>query len=228
MIRVLKSWNEIGSAILNFQRMRLPLHMDASKNWDHYELYHLLENINPPSKILDIGCGIGSTLKFLHALGYQNLFGIDRAIDLKLRFWQFGRMLKKWDFKLPCHLKSGDALTSSYKDSRFDLLTCISVIEHGVEPNRFFKEAWRLLKRSGHLFLTTDYWENKICNNDKIRPYGFGWRIFSKSEIADLIKTSENNGFRLATNMAIPPCGEKTIHWNSVEYTFISLELIKS
>ena len=42
---------------------------------------------------------------------------------------------------------------------QFDILTCISVIEHVEEVRKFFRACHMLLKPGGLLFLTTDYWD---------------------------------------------------------------------
>ena len=50
-------------------------------------------------------------------------------------------------------LSMGDALP--FPSGYFDWVTASEVIEHLVDPHRFLKEAWRVLKPQGRLFLTT-------------------------------------------------------------------------
>jgi len=42
-----------------------------------------------------------------------------------------------------------------FPNNFFEVITACELVEHLPEPNKFFKEAWRLLKHDGLLFITT-------------------------------------------------------------------------
>ncbi len=50
----------------------------------------------------------------------------------------------------------------------FDYITSLSVIEHGVNIENYFKEMNRVLKKGGMLLTSTDYWYDKINNSAKV------------------------------------------------------------
>jgi len=67
----------------------------------------------------------------------------------------------------------------------FDYITSLSVIEHGVNIQNYFKEMNRILKKGGVLLTSSDYWPDKLVNKiiDKdIRKMSRN-NVFSKEEI---------------------------------------------
>ncbi len=227
MIKVLKDWNEIGSATLALAKEGLPEHSDMRKNWDHFTLYDIIKSLDRNLNILDLGCGEGYTLRFLQALKFQNLNGIDLNVDFKLRLRQIYRMIKSHSMKPPFNLYKGNIERTNFSNNSFNLLTSISVIEHGVNIESFLSESYRLLLPGGLLFITTDYWEEKINVNNKTLPFGLDWKIFSKAEIESLVKLAKDIGFSLYNESSVFSCQDKPIYWNNSEYTFIAIVLEK-
>lgn len=214
MIKVLQNWQEVGEATLGLQRKGLPTHITVQKNWDQFLLEHVLTTLDRQSWILDLGCGDCCTLDFLAALGFTNLHGIDLKI-------------KKQASNLPYKLYEGDMTATPFPSQFYDFALSISVIEHGVDLEAFFKEAHRLLKAGGLLFITTDYWEEKIQVEEFIRPFGVSWKIFSKAEIQEALTLAKNCGFILEQNVNIPACADETVFWYNKNYTFIALAFRK-
>ncbi|MBW4441835.1 MAG: class I SAM-dependent methyltransferase [Plectolyngbya sp. WJT66-NPBG17] len=215
MIQVLQNWTEIETATQALQQSSLPTHITIQKNWDQWLLAQLLQapNVDRQSKILDLGCGDCCTLELLAALGFRALHGIDLTI--------------KPTVDGAYQLYQGDLTATSFSDSSFDVAVSISVIEHGVNLNAFFREAYRLLKPGGLLFVTTDYWQTKISIDQSIQPFGLAWTVFSQVEIESAIEIAKTHGFLLNHNNEVPACTETTVSWYEKHYTFIALALRK-
>jgi len=214
VIQVLQHQQEVETATQMLQNQGLPTHLTKQKNWDQWLLARSLADYDRQLRILDLGCGDGCTLDFLAALGFQNLYGIDLQIKPSLR-------------DRPYHLQEGDLTATHFPDQSFDCTVSISVIEHGVDLNAFFREANRLLKPKGLLFATTDYWHNKISIDSNIQPFGLTWSIFSSSEIQAAVAIAQSHGFTLASHSEIPTCIETPVTWYEKHYTFIALEFQK-
>jgi SAM-dependent methyltransferase len=88
-------------------------------------------------KIIDVGCGTGLLVNFLNRHGFQAI-GIDKHYKSK-------------------NVLPGSAEKVNFPDSRFDLVTSISVIEHLTphQANLFLCECFRILRPGGHIFLIT-------------------------------------------------------------------------
>lgn len=227
MIKVLQDWQEVGEVALALQREGLLTHHTVQKNWDHFLLREALSETSKDAKILDLGCGEGYTLKFLQSLGFRNLHGIDLSFGLKLYLKRLQKMRQSGTFKVPFHLHKGDITKTVFPDNSFEVAASVSVIEHGVNVEAFFTETFRILKPGGLLFLTTDYWEEKLTTDDTIRAFGMPWQIFSRAEIAEKIEFAQSIGFNLQET-SIPACAEKTVCWQGKDYTFVALMFRKS
>lgn len=228
MVKVLQNWQEIGEATLGLQRQGLPTHMTVSKNWDQYLLYKTLENRDRGIRILDLGCGDGYTLKLLHALGFNNVHGLDFTLSRKLRLGQFAKMWRQKTLTPPYHLHKGDITNTGFEDASVDVAFSLSVIEHGVNIEALFKEAQRILKPQGQLFLTTDYWEEKIADGNTVEAFGLPWKVFSRDEVESLIRLARRYNFLIDGESAVLSCSDRTVYWQNTNYTFIQLQFVKA
>lgn len=214
MIKVLSDWEAVQAVTEQLQQRGLPTHLTPQKNWDQGLLAQLLESIDRRAAILDMGCGDCCTLDFLAALGFTNLHGIDLQIKESQKSDRY-------------QLFEGDLMHTPFADEGYEVLTSISVIEHGVDLDAFFQEADRLLKPNGILFVTTDYWETKIPIDPTIKPFGLSWQIFSKEEIQEAIEFAQRQGFTLIQENVFPACQGSPVSWYDQDYTFIALAFRK-
>ncbi len=107
----------------------------------------LLKYIKKNEKLLDLGCGNGRLYKMVKDLGVLYT-GIDLSEDL----------VKKAQESFPgINFITGSALDLPFDDNSFDKVISIAVLHHipSLElRKRFFKEAYRVLKKDGQLILT--------------------------------------------------------------------------
>lgn len=98
---------------------------------------------NPLKNILDIGCGTGSTTKFLEKFG--TVVGIEKNIHAI-------SLAKKRGVKII----KGEINNLPYKNSIFDLVTVFDVLYHKEVKNvdNGIKEIYRVLKPGGNLLIT--------------------------------------------------------------------------
>jgi SAM-dependent methyltransferase len=199
-------------AVAQLRALRLPLHRDKPKNWDALAaLSFVLDNVAPSGAVLDAGCARYSTLlPSLRLYGCTDLFGnhLERS-----RPSHHG----------PVRLLPGDMTATSFPDARFDAITCLSVIEHGVPIKGFLIEAARLLRPNGVLFISTDYDQDPPDTTGKT-AYGQPVHIFSPDEIHDIVKQADDVGLTLVGDLKLAHA-ERPVHWErvGVDYTFISL-----
>ena len=125
-----------------------------------------------------------------------------------------------------------DLEKTEFQNNTFDFVTSLSVIEHGINIQNYFKEMNRILKKDGLLLTSTDYWPEKIPNliNTEVNPKNSPDNIFSRREIEeDVISIAEQNGFLLTEPLDFTH-GDKVVHWNAtcLDYTFIFFALRKN
>lgn len=111
-----------------------------------YKRHRLFSMLPKGSRILDIGCGPGKFLyRFFLTGGKHQLYGLDR-----------NKCLIKEVFSKVCFATHDlNDLPLPYEDNYFDAVLSTHVIEHLKDPLSLFKEAYRILKPSGFLYVET-------------------------------------------------------------------------
>jgi SAM-dependent methyltransferase len=114
----------------------------------------------------------------------------------------------------------------------FDYITSLSVIEHGVNIQNYFKEMNRIMKKDGILLTSTDYWPDKILNivKTKHNPKHHPDNVFSREEIEkNVLKAAEHNSLVLTEPIDFV-YEDKVVHYDvtGLNYTFIFFALKKS
>jgi len=95
------------------------------------------------SKILDTGCGTGLVLEQIKSMAKRELYGIEVSREsIKI-------CLKK---KLNCQYYDGKKMP--FKDSFFDCVGSMNVLEHTNDPVGFLNEQKRILKKGGYLIVS--------------------------------------------------------------------------
>ena len=136
----------------------------AAKWWDMEGEFKPLHQINPlrvgfikdrsileGKKILDVGCGGGILAEALSELG-GNVTGIDasentigvakshsKSINSNVRFIQ----------------NTIEEFIASNPDEKFDVITCLEMLEHVPSPGEIIKNCSDILKKDGDIFFST-------------------------------------------------------------------------
>lgn len=98
-----------------------------------------------PTTILDVGTGQSALPALMHTCG-----AVVTAIDNVRDYWPQGMVSRHW------HVIDDD-ITQTRLTNTFDLVTCISVLEHIADPVAAVRGLHHLTKPGGHLVLTTPY-----------------------------------------------------------------------
>jgi SAM-dependent methyltransferase len=187
---------------------------DSPKSWDSLKAVScILANVPKESKVLDAGGTLSSTpLVWLYQYGFRGLFAIDLV---------FTRPNRRGSIRyLP-----GDLTQTSFPSNYFDAITCLSVIEHGVDMYRFFQEMRRLLKPRGLLLVSTDYWSGPV-DTSGLFAYNANVHVFNRVEIEKFLNVARDHGFRvIGEKEKMLECKEKSVRWTGLELDFTYLFL---
>ena len=143
---VLRGKAEWQAAVKECRRLRLPLHHDRPKNWDALgAVATVLELCGDGASVLDAG-----SARYSSVLPWLRLYGLKDLVGNNLEFgddvWRDGVVFRY-----------GDITDTDFPDGRFDAVTCMSVVEHGVPLEPFLAESARILRPGGVLVVSTDY-----------------------------------------------------------------------
>lgn len=188
-------------------------HHTYPKTWDFYKTAHFIDThiADKEANLLDMGCVGSPILEYLYGRGYSNLYGSDYS-----------------DIGIPevpiLHYWKGDISSTPYDDAFFSAITCISVVEHGLDLGKFFKECSRILEDNGHLLISTDYYDPKVSTSDVpiSETFNLPWVIFDRKLTEELIEIAQDHDLHL-----IEPVNwesvDPAVHWGGKDYSFIYL-----
>lgn len=214
---VLRTAGEAAAATARLLELGLPLHPDPPKNWDNLlALQAILFSTIPSARVVDAGGTLYSAiLPALYLYGYRDLHCLNLAFPRPYR-------------RGPIRFDHGDITATGYPNESVDVVTCLSVIEHGVDPEAFFRECRRILKPGGMVLLSTDYWHEPMPVHNAT-AYGSKVHIFDPQGIRELVATAERQGLQSLAEPALG-CAERVVRWERVDldYTFIFLSFRKT
>lgn len=141
--------------ILGEMRARDGRHLDAPMGFNSANLDGMVKIAGPPPRsLLDVGCGSGTLVRALIALGYD-AYGLDISIDLVAK----AKILANSSFgrDLSGHFLAGNFLSHNFGDQRFECIHSNDVIEHipSDEAPEFLSKCHNLMCRDGVLWLIT-------------------------------------------------------------------------
>jgi hypothetical protein len=212
----LKTRSDWEQAVAETRRLGLVAHGDPPKNWDALAaLATILDHTNASAAVLDAGAEFYSPL-----LPSLSLYGYEDLVGINLKFHE-----PVW--RGPIHYEPGDLTKTRFGPESLDAITCLSVIEHGVDLAGYFREMARILKPHGILITSTDYWPQAIYADSAV-AYGFPVKVFTEQEIRSALELSQQYDFELTGPVDLV-AQEKTVHWKRVglEFTFVSFCLRK-
>jgi hypothetical protein len=214
---VLRSARDVEESIAEVRRLGLPAAGDAVKNWDCLTaLDAVLRATSPSSAIFDAGGELYSMiLPWLFLYGYRNLVAGNVA---------FGQTQRRG----PIVYRHSDITKTDFAAGAFDAITCLSVIEHGIDLDAYFAEMARILKPGGLLVTSTDYYETGIDTRG-LTAFGAPVHVFSRDGILAALRVAHRRGLELETHIDLSS-PERVVHWaeHDLRYTFLVFTLRKT
>ncbi len=124
------------------------------KDWQGY--------VKNGQKVLDAGCGSGRLLELFkdNQIEYE-------GIDISAKLINIAKSERRQYNQKNIHFQVGNLLFLPYENKIFDLIFCVSTLQHiPSRENRFLvlKEILRVLKPGGRVFFTNWYFWNNYTN----------------------------------------------------------------
>lgn len=157
----------------------LELKPDLETRWEEFQFAKDVLTELPLGRVLDAGCGFEPRVHVMPEIAARLGWQVD-ALDLRLP------MHGMIDHPLITR-NVGDLTATEYEAETFDVVLCISVIEHLASEDRvkFWTEAARVLKPGGVLVVTMDGAWPRQMELEALFDVGAPWIPL------DLLKTGE-------------------------------------
>ena len=201
----------------------------------------MISDANRESFVLDVGCYESPILPMLKRLRFTNLYGCDLILKSSgynpdftnnnissFKYSEDYEPIAKMYSDKSYQLSIRNLEDTKYSDQMFDYVTSLSVIEHGVNIEKYFREMTRIIKSNGYLLTSTDYWPDKLVNNKNVLSKETPDNIFSRDEIEKLVEIADKNGLKLIEPIDFE-YKDKVVRWNSIglDFTFIFFAMRK-
>jgi SAM-dependent methyltransferase len=128
----------------------------------------------------------------------------------------------------PIRFEAGDVTRTRFEPDSLDVITCLSVIEHGVPLQAFFREASRILKPGGLLIVSTDYYPSPI-DTGGARAFDAPIRIFNAENVRSALEIADESDLHPTTEIRLE-CAEKPVTWKeySLDFSYLLVTLQKA
>jgi len=162
-----------------------------------------IESVAPTqARIADLGCGVGAGLIYIiqrlrepaPALGLTlspiqarlaNQFAEQSGLDGKILFAE------------------GDFTAVPLASESLEVIYSVEAVVHAQDPEKYFREASRLLRRGGKLILVDDYLLNRRLSQNEskwLRAYVSGWHVPGVTTVEQAISFAEKFQLQLVKN----------------------------
>jgi ubiquinone/menaquinone biosynthesis C-methylase UbiE len=161
-------------------------------SFNHYLCELVL--LKKQDRILDIGCGNGRLLKMITNQSNVEAFGIDISEEMV-------RTARDENPEITFCVSEADK--TPFEDGFFDVVTVCCAFHHFVGPESFLKEAHRILKPQGKLYIAdpTAPGVIRIIENFIFPRLKMGdVRIYNRAEMKDFFERANFSGFSCKTD----------------------------
>ena len=202
-------------AAADLRLTRYPLARERIKSWDVWRaVHHCLVTVPRDGLVFDVGAWQSEILWALARNGYARLAGCDtdpRVTRMPGARRIAYRVADFFDVTLP----AGSAAA----------ITCLSVLEHGVDAEAFLRRSAEALGPGGRLLVTTDYWPDGL-DTAGLSAFGRPWTIASRRVVSSWLERAAALGLEPDGPVSLDAAAAP-ITWNSRSYTFLWLALWK-
>lgn len=220
-MRILQNWEEVGNAVRRLRSAALPGHLVPEKHWDLALLADMTDDLPRDAEVADFGCAGLYALELFARQGFRKIVGVDLSVPWQHRLRAFRRRARGTGYRL----YRRDITASGLPTASLGALSCLSVLEHGVDVDALAAESARVLASGGRALVTTDYWPDSP-NTVRGDHFGLPWRILGRSDLEDLVAIFDDAGL-VSSETQVPDVGQPVVRWGGCDYTFAALTFVR-
>jgi tocopherol O-methyltransferase len=167
-----------------------------------------IESVAPTqARIADLGCGVGAGLFYIvpRLQEPRSVLGLTLSpVQARLA----GQFAKQSGLEKQIGFAEGDFTCVPLADESLDAIYSVEAVVHAPEPELYFQEAGRLLRRGGTLVLVDDYLVNRpLAQNESkwLDAYINGWHVPGVTTVQQAQTLAEKYHLQLTKNDDLTP-----------------------
>ncbi|MBM4427388.1 MAG: class I SAM-dependent methyltransferase [Chloroflexi bacterium] len=167
-----------------------------------------IESVTPTNaRIADLGCGVGASLFYIHPRLHQPAPAVGLTLSpVQARLAQ--ESAKQLGLQSHIRFAEGNFTAVPLSSASLDAVYSVEAVCHAVDPEKYFKEASRLLRKGGKLIIVDDYQAARTFNQSEQKwfdAYIKGWYVPGVRTVEQTIVYANKHGFQLKTNNELTP-----------------------
>lgn len=167
-----------------------------------------IDSVAPQNaRIADLGCGVGASLFYI----YPRLQNPAPALGLTLSPVQArlaGESAGQLGLQDQIRFAEGDFTSVPLPSDSLDAVYSVEAVCHAVDPEKYFKEAGRLLRKGGKLILVDDYQATRTFNPSEqkwLDAYIKGWYVPGVRTVEQTINFADKYQLQIQKNDELTP-----------------------
>lgn len=159
------------------------------------------------ARIADLGCGVGASLFYIH----PRLQNPAPALGLTLSPVQAKlaqESAQQLGLQDQLRFAEGDFTSVPLANESLDAVYSVEAVCHAVDPEKYFNEASRLLRKGGKLILVDDYKAVRPFNQSEQKwfdAYIKGWYVPGVRTVAQTMSFAHKYQLNLERNLELTP-----------------------
>lgn len=160
------------------------------------------------ARIADLGCGVGASLFYIQPRLQSPAPALGLTLSpVQARLAQ--ESAKQLGLQEQIHFVEGDFTSVPLPSESLDAVYSIEAVCHAVDPEKYFKEAGRLLRKGGKLILVDDYQAARPFNKHEqkwLNAYIEGWYVPGVRTVEQTVQFANTHQLKLIKNNELTPC----------------------
>lgn len=167
-----------------------------------------IESVAPMNaRIADLGCGVGASLFYIHPRLQNPAPALGLTLSpVQARLAQ--ESAKQLGLQDKIHITEGDFTSVPLPSESLDAVYSVEAVCHAIDPENYFKEASRLLRKGGKLIILDDYQAARPFNKHErkwLDAYIEGWYVAGVRTVEQTKQFANKYQLELKKNNELTP-----------------------
>jgi cyclopropane fatty-acyl-phospholipid synthase-like methyltransferase len=182
--------------------------LEEALNFSNALILKEIESSTPSrARIADLGCGVGASLFYIYPR-LQNpapAFGLTLS-PVQARLAQ--ESAAQLELQNQIHFVEADFISVPLPGGSLDAVYSIEAVSHAAEPEKYFREASRLLHKGGRLIVVDDYQATRPLTKRGrkwLDAFIEGWHVPGVQTVDQTVNAADKHRLRLVRNDELTP-----------------------